>query len=247
VLFSVDICVCNCEFKPEFQISDSIQPMKKAILAALLTLGTLLGAKADTNTVVSVNAVGYVNVVIPTGFSMVANPLNGTTNTISSLFPVAPFTSTIYKWNGSSFDPYFWIGTNSWYPDVTLAPGEGVFIYTPSKFTNTFVGEVLTGNLQNPLPAGFSIKSSMIPVSTALVSSTNSTGTSSIPLSNGDTVYYFNNSTGSYDYYTWFQNQWLPLSLSSTNSPSVPTPKVGEAFWFYKGSSNVWNMTFSIN
>ena len=58
----------------------------KSILAAALLMAAS-AASASAQTVYSVNAVGFVNVVFPSGFSIASNPLEGATNTVAALFP----------------------------------------------------------------------------------------------------------------------------------------------------------------
>jgi hypothetical protein len=209
---------------------------KTLLLTAVLGIA---GAVSSSAQVYSVNAVGYVNVVIPRGFSMIANPLKAADNKISALIPTAPAGTTIYKfntttggYNSSSFDDL----DNAWLPDpnITLSPGDGAFINGVTQFTNTFVGEVMTGSLTNAMTAGFQIVSSQVPqegrVDTVL-------GFPPIP---GAFIYQFNNATGGYvsAQFDDLDNAWLP---------AVPTLKVGEAFWVRLAAAANWTRTFNIN
>ena len=111
---------------------------KTLIVTAVLALAGIVSSSAQ---VYSVNAVGYVNKSIPKGFSMVANPLVASSNTIKDLFNAAPDGTTIYKFNGVSYtsngkDFGEWAN-----PSETLLPGEGAFVSAPSAFTVTFVGK----------------------------------------------------------------------------------------------------------
>ena len=83
----------------------------------------------------------------------------------------------------------------------------------------------MTGNLSNPIPAGFSIKSSQAPVSDTLENL-------QFPAQIGDTVYYFRN--GAYVVST-FLGTWNP-DLS---------PAVGEAFWAQVSANANWTRTFN--
>jgi hypothetical protein len=209
---------------------------KTLLLTAVLGIA---GAVSSSAQVYSVNAVGYVNVVIPRGFSMIANPLKAADSKISALIPTAPAGTTIYKFNAatgaytsSSFDDL----DNAWLPDptITLTPGEGAFINGSAQFTNTFVGEVSTGALTNAMSAGFQIKSSQVPqegrIDTVL----------GFPPISGATIYQFNNATGGYVIASFddLDNAWLP---------AVPTIKVGEAFWVNLAAAANWTRTFNIN
>jgi hypothetical protein len=122
--------------------------------------------------VVSINIVGYVNVVYPPGLTLSANPLlnllSNAPNTVSLLFPTAPDGMQVFKYNAdvtfevSTFDG----ASRSWSnPNMELWVGTGFYVSNPTSLTitQTFVGEVLLGHLVNPLPAGFSTKGSLVP------------------------------------------------------------------------------------
>lgn len=206
---------------------------KTLILTAALGL---VGIATSVAQVYSVNAVGYVNVAVPVGFSMIANPLDAGTgnNVVSKLFASVPEGTTIYKFNsttGSYSINTFEFG--EWGNAAeTMAPGDGAFIKntTAAAFTVTFVGEVMQGNLSNPIPAGLSIKSSMVPQSGKLDADLK------FPVAEGDTVYQFNNSKNGYDLATFEFGEW-----------AAPVPKVGESFFVKKAAAADWTRTFSVN
>lgn len=209
---------------------------KTLFLTAVLGIAGAVTASAQ---VYSVNAVGYVNVAMPKGFSMIANPLKAADNTIAKLIPTAPAGTTIYKFNaatGSYATATFDDLDNAWVPNpnLTLVPGEGAFINAAAAFNNTFVGEVAQGSLTNSMPAGFSIQSSQVPqegrVDTVL----------RFPGISGAQIFQFDNAAGGYKSATFddLDNAWLP---------AVPTPKVGEAFWVKLGAAANWVRDFNIN
>ncbi|MGV3755778.1 MAG: hypothetical protein ACO1QS_10390 [Verrucomicrobiota bacterium] len=208
---------------------------KALLLAGLVSLA---GASvSDAQTVYSVNSVGYINLPIPSGFSMIANQLFSSGSTIGELLPTPAVGTKFYKFNGTTFAISEFAGApfNTWFPDgnATLLPGEGGFLFNPTApFTLTLTGEVPTGSLSNPLVAGFSIRSSIVPQS-GLLSST--LGMPAVP---GDKVYKYNGT--SYDIYEFAGapfNTWFP---------SEPSVNVGEAFFVYKGASTSWDRSFSI-
>jgi len=200
--------------------------------------------------VFSVNAVGFVKVTVPAGFTIIANPLNNTApngNTVSNLFPSIPDGTTIYKFNGTGYiinsaavippDPAIWDDDN-----MTLVPGEGAFIKNggTTPFDVVFVGDVMQGSLSNALPAGFSLKSSQVPQSAPLSDSdavaTNDLG---FPAADGDTIYLFRN--GAYVIDSWIgagANVW---------DPDIPTPNVGEGFFVKKAAAANWTRSFNVN
>jgi len=199
------------------------------LTAALSAVGL---ASSTAQQVFSVNAVGFVNVKVPKGFSMIANPLNAPTNTIPVLFAGVPDGTTIYKFDGTAYSVNT-LDLGEWgLPTQTLVPGEGAFINMPSEFTVTFVGEVMQGSLSNPLPANFSIKSSQVPQTGALVA------VLGFPAADGDTVYQFVNASNSYVIHTLDLGEW---------SGGEPTPAVGESFFVKKIAAGNWTRTFSVN
>ena len=194
---------------------------KALLLTAAVFAAGLVGASAQ---VYSANVVGYVNVPIKAGFNLIANPLNTTNNTLDNLFPNAGFGDQIFKYNGSTFDISTYIGF--WSPGNTLNPGEGVF-YNNGGVSNsvTFVGEVLTGNLTNNIPSGFSIRSSQVPQSDTLENM-------GFPAGFGDQVFFYRN--GGY----------VPSTYIGFFSPTAQ-PAVGEAFWVNSGTGGSWTRTFN--
>jgi hypothetical protein len=192
---------------------------------------------ATAQSVYSVNAVGYVNLNIGSGFTMIANPLNTTNNTIGSLLTALPDFTLLYKWNESTVQ--FDIATfafGSWldHPEYTLNPGEGAFISSDSPFTVTFVGEVLQGDLTNSIPANFSIRSSKVP-QTGTVTALGLTG-----LSDFDLIYKWNPAAlpPQYDVFTFAFGGWLG---------DEPVINVGESFFLSTSAPLNWTRTFSVN
>lgn len=232
--------------------------MKKFLIAGLASM--VSAASLYAADVTSINAVGYANVTIPTGFSMVANPLSATSTKARDLFASVPANTVFFKFTGAGFDSMTKLADNFWranpatggsfFNDATkefsLAPGEGVFVNNSSgsAVAVTFVGEVLTGNLSNPIPAGFSIRSSQVPQAGALQ---NLLG---FPAVNNDTVYTFDPSSGYTSYTLLAANFWRktpPTGSSTFGAQFEPSVGVGQAFWVLKGASATWARTFTIN
>lgn len=202
------------------------------LTAAVVAAGTL----ASQAQVYSVNAVGYVNLSLPVNFSMIANPLNGTNNLLSTVIPTPPDGTQILKWDaaGQHFkDASQYFDGIGWIPDDTLSPGEGAFINLPNATTLTFVGEVPQGNLTNSLPLNFSIASMQVPQSVGL-------SAASFPADDGDQVLFWDNVGQHYkDAIQYFDGiGWVP---------NDPTPAVGESFFVNKAVARNWTRTFSVN
>jgi hypothetical protein len=120
--------------------------------------------------IVSGNIVGYVNLALGPGLSLIANPLFYTNNTLAFWLPTAPDGAQVYKLTAgggfevSTFDAIERAWTN---PDLEVPLGTGFYFNNPSTeiFRQLFVGEVLQGVLINPLPEGISTVGSLVPQS----------------------------------------------------------------------------------
>lgn len=125
---------------------------------------------------------GYVNKPLPTGFSLIANPLNNTLpngNTIVNLFSdsLNP-NSVVQKWTGNGYASYTYLGLSQWIDEnsnpigpVTIETGEGAVVWNSGPIiTNTFVGQVEGfvdpgGRLPVPVPpAGIYLRGSVAPI-----------------------------------------------------------------------------------
>ena len=197
------------------------------------------GVLASSAQVYSANVVGYVNKVIPAGYIIVANPLDAGTNNISNLIPSAPDFTTLFKWNGSTFGVYTY-SFGAWDGDATLNPGEACIISTTERFTNTFVGNVLQGNLTNKWTAGFTLMASKVPQAGALDDTT--PGNLAFPvgqLSDFDTVFYMGETgspSGAYQVSTWSFGAW----------DTTPVLSVGEGFWLSAAAGGSWVRSFTV-
>ena len=139
---------------------------KTLLLTAALGIASAATSMAQT-AVYSVNAVGYVNKPLPVGFSIVANPLNASPNTVATVFAGGAIPGmAVYKFetvggylvNGYNLPPGG--GAAEWDdPTQPFAPGEGAFVSNPGPgpVTITFVGEVPQGTLTTPVHAGFTL------------------------------------------------------------------------------------------
>jgi hypothetical protein len=200
---------------------------KTLLLTAVLSVAAAASSMAD---VFSVNIVGYVNVVCPVGYSLISNPLNATNNSLASLLPSVPEDTTAFKFVGSGFVSASFVDGVWNYPPtgvITVAPGEGIFIKTTTRFTNTFVGEVILAST-NPIPAGYSIRSSVLPQSGLLTSTLN------YPAAEDDTVFKWNGA--GYNSFSYVDGTW---------GPSQPSFNVGESFFVKKTASANWVRNFT--
>ncbi len=210
--------------------------------------------------VYSLNAVGYINVTIPLGFSIVANQLNTSNNNLSPLLDsqiptdgVSGLNScTFFKWqpaisNWLTLQPdYFSTQTFPWdqqqATNTTLNPGEAVFVNNLSgaAVTITFVGTVLQGPLTNTALAGpgFNLASSMVPQAGRLDVDLG------LPEVDNDIVYVYNPSTSTQPGWQTYNGdefatdpQGQPWDGPGGTQPANPTVGVGQGF-FYRGFQN---------
>src|SRR5258705_7464824 len=194
--------------------------------------------------VYSVKMVGYINQAIPSGFSMVANQLNGSPDNKVTTVLAAPSNGTqVFKFNpatgGYIFIQFVDGALEGDDLNMTLAPGEGVFLSSPGAQTATFVGEVALSS-SVPLPAGFSVVSSALPQSLPLTPAPPSG--LGFPVGNGDQIYQFNPLSGGYIF-----NQYVDGAWEGDNGGGAPTPAIGEAFFVQNGgTAKKWDRTFTV-
>jgi len=218
------------------------------LTAALAAAGA---ASAMAQNVYSVNAVGYANVTIPSGFSMLACPFEQTSGdySLNTLLPPGssvPQDSAIYRFvNGSFLPPFGFDQTDGWDPGANpqyanLPLGEGVFFLNPAApFTATFVGQVKQSvggaPIQNSFNGGFSIRSSMVPQAGTL----NSVELFGLPQ---DTSLYHFNSAAS-------PQRYDPTATYDTTDKCDPdySIKIGEAFFILAPSNGSISRVFTVN
>jgi len=175
--------------------------MRTKTLALSAVIGMLGGAAAMAQNVYSVNTVGYINVQVPAGWSIITCPLiigndaaNGNPTVTNDLNVVFPDQATGTYPNGEFFECTIWQFENGhsftasdfgsygggWAnggADVTALPGQAVFVGNPAALnsaplTLTWVGTVPSGSLTNTLVPGFNLVGSIVPVSGDLVTNT---------------------------------------------------------------------------
>jgi hypothetical protein len=163
-------------------------------------------AEAVANQMISANIVGTVNVSMPPGWSLAANPLNGqpTDGPLGNLpegTKFAPFQST----RANTFSG------NSWNRGTPLTRStQGGWLYNPSSeaVNVTYVGEVPSLGSKTILPLGWSVRSSPI---------TTKVGDELLgyALQVGDAVYEFN-PNGTWTSHHYGTNGWdLPPTLEA--------------------------------
>lgn len=185
--------------------------------------------------VFSANVIGYASIMLPPGFSLIANPLDSPSNSVSALFTGWPDGTTLNK-----FDTRFFrlsaneVKADKWAnPTETLAPGEGAVFFNPTSDykSHSFVGTVTLGALSVPVPAGFSLRSSLVPQPGHVVDDLK------FPIAEGDVIHLFDRDGQKYSVHPFANGKW-------TAGP--PILGVGEAFWVAKTEPGNWTRTLSL-
>lgn len=210
---------------------------KTLLLTAALSAAGIATSMAQ---VYSVNAVGYVNKDLVAGFNLVSNPLRSTEangNQIQNLFNSLPNGTAVYQFNGSKFDIATKDPDFGWDPanvaDNDVLPGSGVFVRLAAPATVTFVGEVPQGQLDTPLPVGFSIVSSQVPQSGT------ATALGYVP-QGGDALYFWDKAAQKYVIAAY------DAEFGEFDKP-LPTLEPGDAFFMRKTTAGTWRRNFSVN
>jgi hypothetical protein len=200
----------------------------------------LFRVEAAAGSVISVNIVGYVNLSLGPGLSLIANPLVFTNNSLSFWMPTAPNGAQVFKYTDGGFAVSTFDGeTATWSnPDLQVPIGDGFYFSNPSGQTvvYTFVGEVMQGLLINPLPAGISTKGSLVPQA----GSVNSVHL--LPGESGDEIrlYESDGQGGGIETISVFdaaQQAWVPDVVLG----------VGRGFWIRKQNPQAWARYFAVN
>jgi len=229
----------------------------KALLLAAAVFA--VGAGTSMAQVYSANAVGYVNMTLQPGFSLISNPLDNTNNSVPVLFSGVPAQTRVYRFNpttqgyevGTKINATLWNAAGN---AMVINPGEGFFISIPgaTPVNVTFVGEVPQGSLSNPLtPGGYQIKSSQVPQALPLGRPQTAAGVQTLgfPANVGDVVFFFNGSYTSASFRQLVAGQDPRWVGSISPTADGPVPAVGQGFFLFKaaGSPTAWTRTFSVN
>jgi len=219
------------------------------------------------NNVYSLNVVGYINVALPTGYSLLANQLTGTDNKISTVLGTNYKTGLqVLKWIPATQgfgqpDSFYdatdtqttamWLDNNFQPSTTTLSPGEAFFLLNPNAATNaTLVGQVTQGTNSLPIVNGYNFLSIIPPIAVDLTTN----GPLALPAGNNEGLQVFTFSTASgysqpISYYTPADTQSAQGAWLDNNfQPATIIPAVGQGFVLLNGSGGplTWQNTFSV-
>jgi len=184
----------------------------------------------------STNIIGYASTTLPPGFSMIANPLNAPSNTVAELFKGWPDATTFNRFDTALFQMTDnEVKHGKWTkPTEKLLLGEGGIFFNPTSDYKSlnFVGTVTQGNLSVPIPAGFSVRSSLVPQPGHLHEDLG------FPITEGDVIHLFDRDRQKYVLYRFEDGQW------KNGSPVVG---ICESFWVAKTEAANWTRALKLN
>jgi len=182
----------------------------------------------------SLNVIGYAAVMLPPGFSMIANTLEAPSSTVAEMFKGWPDGASLSRFDNSAFrlaENFVKFGkwTN---PGERLQPGEGAIFCNPTSDYKSlsFVAEVPQGTVSLPIPAGFSIRSSLVPQPGSLEEL-------DFPISDGDVIHLFDRDRQKYVLHPFEGGRW---------TEGAPVVSVGESFWVAKAKPGNWTRTLAL-
>jgi hypothetical protein len=237
---------------------------KTLLIAAAALAAGVISSQAQTP-VYSQNIVGYANVSLPSGYTLLANPLSaGVSNGVTEAISPAqlPVGATILIFNGVGYNQSQYApGYNSAstvfidpdsgndVPTPVIPPGVGFFVQNPSSATNlTFVGSVYpapgTTNATS-LPSGYSLVGSALPLAGSLTNSA-----INLNLVVGATVLIFNGVGYNQAQYAPGYNDATTVFIDPDSGNNIATPalQVGQGFFYQNpGSGVTWSQTLPNN
>jgi hypothetical protein len=197
-------------------------------LLAAAVLALALQGRAQN--VYSLNVVGYYNVPVVAGWNLLSVQLGATNYNANHVLGTGVDGALLYRFNptnqtyydaGTYFQGFGWcpVSGDREDPVLNLPLGESFFIWSPSNWIATFVGEVMQGRLVVPLPAYYSLKASIVPQAGQLQNDL------LFPACGGDTVW---KGVGS-GFPAYFYDDWDFYWM-----PTEPTVDVGRGFFLYR-------------
>ena len=147
--------------------------------------------------------------------------------------PAATEGAQLVKFDGRNwFTNDFTAG--SWaVPEMTLSPGEAALLRSPTKWLNTFAGSILQGELKVFIPAGVSLRSSLVAESGKL------SEVLQFPKIPGTKISGLDNRTG--------QPVLRATCTEAGWEPEEPVVGVGEGFYVEAPHDFVWSRVFAVN
>jgi hypothetical protein len=220
--------------------------MRKTLLIAAAALaGSVISSQAQ---VYSQNIVGYVNVPLAQGYTVLANQMDvdgtGTNNTVASVFGTNLLSgTTVYAWQPASagYTSASWAnskGTFKWGGNTNavsaaLNAGYGVFIQSPATNNLTLVGTVIQATNYQALASGYNFVSGIAPLAGGI------TTTLGYAPQVGDIAFIWNINSQGYAQYSYANSKGV-LKWG----PSEPQVPVGGIAFIKTVSAETWTNGF---
>jgi hypothetical protein len=175
------------------------------------------------------NVIGYCAVTLAPGFTLISNPFKDGNCIVAEAFKGWPDSTTVNKFevmlmrlSENILKDGKWAN-----PNQQLGPGEGAIFFNPTDDykRHSFAGEVAQGSFTLPIPAGFSLRSPMVPKHGKLDEDLQ------FPISSGDVVHLFDSERQKYVIYPFEDGKW---------AAGQPILGMGEAFWVAKAEAGNW-------
>ena len=181
------------------------------------------------------NIVGYRLLDVPTGKSLLSNPLANGDNTLPTLLPGGPAKLTVSTWDSDSASWKASTFGDAWSDaGLVVAPGQAALFENKSvdRVTLTFVGEVVQGSLSTTVPSGESYHAATLPIAGGLATNFG------FPTANGLQVSLLDNATGDWTTHTFSDGTW---------SPSEPSLAAAQGFRVTAAGALSWDRDISLN
>ena len=138
--------------------------MKNWIINFRVVIGLSLAGSGSYVAPVEAAEVGYANVSFHAGYALVANPLSNQANRVDQIFSPSLVEGTqLIKFDGGNWVTNEFVAGSWTIPEMTLSPGEAAVLRSPAEWPHPWAGSILQGNLKVLIPAGGSVRSSLVP------------------------------------------------------------------------------------
>ncbi len=194
-------------------------------------MGTLTATLGITTTYAQPVGIGLHKRALTEGFSLVTTPYNQGANLVGDLFQDIGDGFQVIKFDGTTWstNTFTLEGTVWFLPTMTLSPGEGALINSPTAYDWIQRGQPTTGPQINVLPSGTSMRGSVTAVPGTLAGNLN------VPLIEDLEVRRVQADGAFTTEATYRNGKW---------TPKEPSLDAGEAFLFVSPTQSLWEQAF---
>jgi 3D (Asp-Asp-Asp) domain-containing protein len=211
-------------------------------ISLLIAVTTLFAIAAHSQTVSTVNIMGYTKDISPTnGFHISGMQFDNESNTVTTIYgDTLPKGSKIYVWNGSGYDtasytdvfvPIVGVVTK-WTADLELGNAKGYWVEAAGSAESILTGDVPMDNaITNSISTGYQLLSYPYPVDRVV------TNLGFSPTS-GDKIYVWDGTGYSSSSYT---DVFVPIvGLVTKWTDETLQIKAGQGFWYESVTDTTW-------